>query len=146
MQVNVNRVILAPQDKVWTALYTPAVLAKCIPGCERLAWAGPNQMAMTMALKFGPLRTSFSTKLSLFDVDKPNGYSLLGRSGGGSIRGGVTLKLTAEGPEATRVDYGLDVRMAGNIAKLSGPLIEIGARRMVTEFLEKLAAQVAPAA
>jgi carbon monoxide dehydrogenase subunit G len=146
MQVNVSRVIPAPQQKVWTALYTPAMLAKCIPGCEKLAWAGPEQMAVTMALNFGLMKTSFSTKLTLFNVDAPKGYNLYGQSGGGSVMGAVTLRLTAEGAEATRVDYGLNVTIDGKIAKLGGPLIEMGARRMATEFLERLAAQAPLAA
>jgi carbon monoxide dehydrogenase subunit G len=149
MQMNDSQLIPAPQDKVWAALNDPATLAKCIPGCQKLESSAPNEMSATVVVKVGPVKASFSGKVTLSDIEAPNGYRISGEGSGGVAgfaKGGATVKLTAEGPEATRLDYAVDAQIGGKLAQLGGRLIDATAKKLAGEFFEKFAAELSPQA
>jgi carbon monoxide dehydrogenase subunit G len=149
MQMNESQLIPAPQDKVWAGLNDPAVLAKCIPGCQKLELTAPNEMTATVVVKVGPVKASFSGKVSLSDIAALQGYRISGEGSGGVAgfaKGGATVKLTAEGPEATRLDYAVDAQIGGKLAQLGGRLIDATAKKLAGEFFEKFAAELSPQA
>ena len=147
MQMNESQLVPASQDKVWAALNDPAMLAKCIPGCQKLDMTAPNEMTATVVVKVGPVKASFSGKVTLSDIDAPNGYRISGEGSGGVAgfaKGGATVKLTAEGPESTRLDYAVDAQIGGKLAQLGGRLIDATAKKLAGEFFEKFAAELSP--
>ena len=149
MQMNESQLVPAAQDKVWAALNDPAVLAKCIPGCQKLDMTGPNQMEATVVIKVGPVKASFSGKVTLSDIEAPNSYRISGEGSGGVAgfaKGGATVKLTAEGPESTRRNYEVDAQLGGTLAQLGGRLIDATAKKLAGEFFEKFAAELTPPA
>ncbi len=149
MQMNESQLVPASQDKVWAALNDPAVLAKCIPGCQKLEMTGPNEMTATVVIKVGPVKASFSGKVTLSDIDAPNSYRISGEGSGGVAgfaKGGAAVKLTPEGPEATRLDYAVDAQIGGKLAQLGGRLIDATAKKLAGEFFEKFAAELSPPA
>jgi carbon monoxide dehydrogenase subunit G len=149
MQMNESQMVPAPQDKVWAALNDPAVLARCIPGCEKLEMTAPNEMTATVVIKVGPVKASFSGKVTLSDIDAPNSYRISGEGSGGVAgfaKGGAAVKLTAEGPESTRLDYAVDAQIGGKLAQLGGRLIDATAKKLAGEFFEKFAAELSPPA
>ena len=149
MQMNDSQLVPASQDKVWAGLNDPEVLAKCIPGCQKLEMTAPNEMAATVVIKVGPVKASFSGKVTLGDIDAPNSYRISGEGSGGVAgfaRGGATVKLTAEGPESTRLDYAVDAQIGGKLAQLGGRLIDATAKKLAGEFFEKFAAELTPPA
>ncbi len=149
MQMNESQMVPAPQDKVWTALNDPAVLAKCIPGCQKLESTAPNEMTATVVVKVGPVKASFSGKVTLSDIDAPNSYRISGEGSGGVAgfaKGGALVKLTAEGPETTRLDYTVDAQIGGKLAQLGGRLIDATAKKLAGEFFEKFAQELSPQA
>ena len=66
MQMNESQIVPASQDKVWAGLNDPAVLAKCIPGCQKLDVTAPNEMTATVVVKVGPVKANFSGKVTLY--------------------------------------------------------------------------------
>ena len=77
--------IAAPRDKVFAALNDPEVLKTCIPGCESLEKASDTEMTAKVKLRIGPVSASFSGKVTLSDIDPPNGYKISGE-GQGALR------------------------------------------------------------
>jgi carbon monoxide dehydrogenase subunit G len=149
MQMNESQLVPASQDKVWAALNDPAVLAKCIPGCQKLELTGPNEMTATVVIKVGPVKASFSGKVTISDIDAPNGYRISGEGSGGVAgfaKGGATVTLTAEGPDSTLLNYAVDAQIGGKLAQLGGRLIDATAKKLAGEFFEKFAAELAPPA
>ena len=149
MQMNESQMVPAPRDKVWAGLNDPAVLAKCIPGCQKLELTAPGEMTATVVVKVGPVKANFSGKVILSDIDAPNGYRISGEGSGGVAgfaKGGATVKLTAEGPEATRLDYVVDAQIGGKLAQLGGRLIDATAKKLAGEFFERFAAELTPPA
>jgi carbon monoxide dehydrogenase subunit G len=149
MQMNESQLVPASQDKVWAGLNDPAVLAKCIPGCQKLEMTAPNEMTATVVVKVGPVKASFSGKVTLSDIDAPNGYRISGEGSGGVAgfaKGGATVKLTAEGPDSTRLAYAVDAQIGGKLAQLGSRLVDSTAKKLAGEFFEKFAAELSPPA
>ncbi len=149
MQMNDSQLVPASRDKVFAALNDPAVLQQCIPGCQKLEVTAPNEMTATVVIKVGPVKASFSGKVTLSDIDAPNGYRISGEGSGGVAgfaKGGATVTLTEEGPDATRLAYAVDAQIGGKLAQLGGRLIDATAKKLAGEFFETFAAVLAPPA
>ena len=149
MQMNDSQHVPAAQAKVWAALNDAAILKKCIPGCERLEKVSPTEMTAAVAVKVGPVKANFSGKVILSDIDPPNGYRIAGEGSGGVAgfaKGGATVKLTPDGPNATNLQYTVDAHIGGKLAQLGSRLIDATARKLAGEFFEAFATEAASVA
>src|ERR1700761_8869108 len=111
MQMNDSQRIPASREQVWAALNDPAVLKQCIPGCQSLDVTAPNEMTATVVFKVGPVKATFSGKVTLSDLDPPNGYRISGEGSGGVAgfaKGGATVKLRSPGEDVTNLAYQVD--------------------------------------
>ena len=149
MQMNDSQRVPAAQAKVWAALNDPAILKKCIPGCERLEKVSPTEMTAAVVVKVGPVKANFTGKVILSDIDPPNGYRISGEGSGGVAgfaKGGATVKLTPDGPDATNLQYTVDAHIGGKLAQLGSRLIDATARKLAGEFFEAFANEAASVA
>ena len=149
MQMNDSQVVPASREKVFAALNDPAVLQQCIPGCQKLEVTAPNEMTATVVVKVGPVKASFSGKVTLSDIDPPNGYRISGEGSGGVAgfaKGGATVTLTEQGPDSTLLSYAVDAQIGGKLAQLGSRLIDSTAKKLAGEFFEKFAAVLTPPA
>ena len=102
-------------------------------------------MTATVVVKVGPVKASFSGKVTLSDLDPPNGYRISGEGSGGVAgfaKGGASVKLTPDGPDATNLHYAVDAQIGGKLAQLGGRLIDATAKKLAGEFFEAFAAAV----
>jgi len=131
--------IPASRQKVWEALNDPAVLQQCIPGCETLEKVGDNELKATVRMKIGPVSARFGGKVTLSDIDAPNGYRIAGEGQGGAAgfaKGGAVVKLS-EADDATVLNYTADAQVGGKIAQIGARLIDGTARKLADEFFSK---------
>ena len=56
MKITGSATLAADPQQVWDAFHDPAVLARCLPGCERLTELGPDHYAMTVTQVSPPSR------------------------------------------------------------------------------------------
>lgn len=148
MQMNGSEQIAAPRAAVWAALNDPEILKQCIPGCETLEKTSDNEMTATVTLKVGPVKASFKGKVTLSDIDAPNGYRITGEGSGGVAgfaKGGANVHLESETPEITILQYDVDAQIGGKIAQLGARLIDTTAKKLAGEFFAKFGAVVAGA-
>ena len=92
--------IPAPREKVWDALNDPEILAKCIPGCQELNKESETELSATVKSKVGPVSATFKGKVTLSEVDAPNGYRIAGEGSGGVAgfaKGGAIKKMRRGG-------------------------------------------------
>lgn len=137
MQMNDSERIAAPVDVVWAALNDPEILKQCIPGCQSLEMTSPTEMTATVVLKVGPVKTSFNGKVTLSDIDPPNGYRITGEGSGGVAgfaKGGAQVRLEPEGTDATILHYEAEAQIGGKLAQLGGRLIDATAKKLAGEF------------
>lgn len=145
MQMNDSQRIPASQDKVWAALNDPEVLKACIPGCQSLDMTAPNEMTATVVLKVGPVKAGFGGKVTLSEIDAPNGYRISGEGSGGVAgfaKGGAVVRLEAESDDVTILHYTVDAQVGGKIAQLGGRLIDSTAKKLAGQFFESFAEKV----
>jgi hypothetical protein len=144
--MNDSQRIEAPREVVWAALNDTEVLKACIPGCESIEKTSDTEMEAKVTLKIGPVKASFTGKVTLSNIDPPNGYTISGEGAGGiagHARGGADVRLEADG-EATILHYDVKAEVGGKIAQLGSRLIDSTARKLAGDFFEKFAEVVAP--
>jgi carbon monoxide dehydrogenase subunit G len=137
MQMNDSQRIPASREQVWAALNDPEILRQCIPGCQSLQQTAPNEMTANVVFKVGPVKATFGGKVTLSDLDPPNGYRISGEGSGGVAgfaKGGATIKLTVEGTDATILSYEVDAQIGGKLAQLGSRLIDSTAKKLAGEF------------
>jgi hypothetical protein len=131
--------IPASRQKAWDALNDPAVLQQCIPGCESLEKLSDTELKATVRMKIGPVSARFGGKVTLSDIDPPNGYRISGEGQGGAAgfaKGGAVVKL-AETEGATVLSYTADAQVGGKIAQIGARLIDGAAKKLADEFFSK---------
>jgi carbon monoxide dehydrogenase subunit G len=141
----------APLETVWNALFDPEVLARTLPGCEKLEREG-NQFKGDINVKMGPVQGKFQGKVDITDIKELESYTMIvdGRGPAGFGKATALMRVHSEGT-GTRLDYDSDVQVGGKIASVGQRLIDASSRAIVKQSLEGLNAQikalaVAPAA
>src|SRR5690349_23433418 len=141
MEIKGEYRIAAPRDKVFAALNDPAVLQACIPGCESLEKLSDTEMTAKVRLRIGPVSATFIGKVTLSDIDAPNGYRISGEGQGGVAgfaKGGAVVKLADDGG-VTVLTYDADAQVGGKIAQVGARLIAGTAKKLADQFFGKFA-------
>ena len=144
MEIKGEYKIAAPREKVFAALNDVAVLQACIPGCESLEKTSDTEMKAKVRMRIGPVSASFSGKVTLSDIDPPNGYKISGEGQGGAAgfaKGGAVVALREDAGE-TVLNYNVDAQVGGKIAQVGARLIDGTAKKLADEFFGKFATVV----
>ncbi|MEO1103193.1 MAG: SRPBCC domain-containing protein, partial [Pseudomonadota bacterium] len=142
MEITGEQVVHAPRDSVYAALHDPAVLQRAIPGCQRFTQIEPTRYEAEIALKIGPIASTFVSAVSIFNVDPPMGYSLRCRANGGGTVGGADgtahVALAVIDAHTTNLAYHLSATPHGRVAEVSKEMLLKKARTLVAEFISRL--------
>ncbi|EWY41870.1 carbon monoxide dehydrogenase subunit G [Skermanella stibiiresistens SB22] len=131
--------ISAPRSRVWEALNDPEILRQCIPGCEEIQKQSDTEMTAKVTAKVGPVKAKFAGKVTLSDIDPPNGYTISGEGSGGAAgfgKGGAKVALLDDGPD-TILNYTAHAQVGGKLAQIGSRLIDGTARKMADDFFAK---------
>ena len=144
MTMNGEVQLSATREAVWAKLNDPAVLKKCIPGCEELTKISDTELQAVAVTKIGPVKARFKGKVRLTDLDPPNGYKISGEGDGGVAgfaKGGATVNLTdKEG--GTLLTYNVEAQIGGKLAQLGQRLVNGAAKKIADDFFKNFAAAV----
>ena len=138
--------LAVPPQTVWEKLNDPATLKACIPGCEQFDKLSDTEFQAVSTTKIGPVKAKFKGKVTLSDLDPPNGYKISGQGDGGVAgfaKGGATVKLEPK-DGGTLLSYTVEAQIGGKLAQLGQRLINGAAKKMADEFFKKFAAAVNP--
>ena len=131
--------IPAPREKVWDALNDPEILKQCIEGCEELNREGENGFTAKVTAKIGPVKAKFGGKVTLENIDPPNGYTIRGEGAGGVAgfaKGSADVKLTQDGAD-TVLNYTARAEVGGKLASIGSRLVEGVAKKTADDFFGK---------
>jgi len=137
--------IAAPRAKVWAALNDAEILRQAIPGCDEIEKTSETSFTAKVTAKVGPVKASFGGKVTLSDMDPPNGYTITGEGSGGVAgfaKGGAKVGLVDDGA-GTLLTYSVDAQVGGKLAQIGSRLIDGTARKMAEDFFSRFAALVA---
>lgn len=143
MNIEGTYTFAAPRDTVWPMMLDPDVLAKTIPGCERLEQTGENSYSGILEIRVGPVQGRFNGTIDLSEINAPEGYQLIfnGNGAPGSVSGTGLIELVDEGDSCT-VQYRSEAQVGGQLADIGERLLETSARAIVRQSLEALERQV----
>lgn len=147
MDMSGSHRIEASRDAVWAALNDPDILRQCIPGCEEVVRQSDTEMTAKVVAKVGPVSAKFAGKVTLSDLDPPNGYTITGEGSGGAAgfgKGGATVTLADDGG-ATLLSYTAKAQVGGKLAQIGSRLVDATARKMAEEFFARFTQIVGPA-
>ena len=137
--------IAATREEVWRALNDAEVLKASIPGCEALEKVSDTEFRATVVAKVGPVKARFKGRVTLSDLDPPNGYAISGEGQGGPAgfaRGGAKVSLRDDGG-ATVLRYEANANVGGKLAQIGSRLIDATARKMADDFFAAFTATLA---
>lgn len=144
MEIKGEYKIAAPREKVFAALNDVTILQACIPGCETLEKTSETEMKAKVRMRIGPVSASFTGKVTLSDLDPPNGYRISGEGQGGAAgfaKGGAVVTLREDAGD-TILNYNVDAQVGGKIAQVGARLIDGTAKKLADEFFSKFAVMV----
>ena len=133
--------IPATREKVWAALNDDEVLKQCIDGCQELTKESDTEFSARVTAKVGPVKAKFSGKVTLSELDPPNGYTISGEGQGGVAgfaKGGATVTLIEDGA-STILNYSARAEVGGKLASVGSRLIEGVAKKQRMISLVSLA-------
>ena len=134
----------APRERVWRAILDPAVLARTLPGCQKLERVGENDFQGVLNVQVGPVKGQFQGTLVLTDVRPLEGYhmKLDGKGPAGFMNGEGDLRLTDAG-SSTLLTYDIDSQVGGRVAAVGQRLLESSSKSIARQGLEGLAREIA---
>ena len=141
MMMNGEVQLAAPRDVVWARLNDPEVLKACIPGCEELTKTDANEFQAVAKMKIGPVSARFKGKVTLSDLDPPNGYKISGEGEGGVAgfaKGAATVALVDQ-DGGTMLKYDVEAQIGGKLAQLGQRLVNGSAKKLADEFFTNFA-------
>ena len=149
MAMTMRGEVVLPADRatVWAALNDPAILKQCIPWCQELEKLSDTELQATAKVAVGPVKATFKGKVTLSDIDPPNGYTITGEGQGGVAgfaKGGAKVHL-ADAEPGTRMTYDVEAQVGGKLAQLGGRLIDGVAKKYADAFFANFGNAVAPA-
>ncbi|QIM21578.1 carbon monoxide dehydrogenase subunit G [Phycicoccus sp. HDW14] len=145
MKITGTSTLDAAPDAVWRAILDPAVLARCIPGCEALTTVGEDRYAMTVTAGVAAIKGTYTGEVALTDMEKPSALRLKanGAGGPGTIDADVRVHLTPSGAGGTDLAYEADATVGGTIGGVGQRMLAGVTRKMAGQFFSALDADIA---
>lgn len=142
MKIEGMRKIDVPRDRVFVALIDPAVLQKCIPGCEQMEKTGDNAYNAKLTAGVGSIKGIFTATVSVENIKAPESYTLVveGKGQKGFVKGTGELSLT-EVDDGTSIHYEGEVSVGGLLASVGQRMIKGAANMMAKKFLRRIERQ-----
>jgi carbon monoxide dehydrogenase subunit G len=134
--------IPAPRETVWAALNDADVLRATIPGAESVEKTSDTSFEAVAKAKVGPVSARFKGKVTLSDIDAPNGYTLTGEGNGGAAgfaKGSARVNL-ADDNGVTVLTYNVNAQIGGKLAQIGQRFIDSTASKLAEEFFSNFSA------
>ena len=132
-------------DVLWEALQDPELLARVMPGCQKLEKVGDNEFKGNIKLAVGPVQGAFQGTVTYSDLQPPESLKLVmnARGPSGIVNGEGVLTLTAT-ESGTLMTYQGEGKVGGRMASVSQRLMESSAKAITKQSLQSLEKQVTP--
>ncbi|GGL29892.1 SRPBCC family protein [Phycicoccus endophyticus] len=145
MKITGSSTLAAPPEQVWQALLDPAVLARCLPGCESLHTIGEDRYAMTVTAGVASVKGTYTGEVALTDLEAPSGLTLRASGAGapGTVEADVRVLLSPTEGGGTELAYDADATVGGTVGGVGQRMLAGVGRKMAGQFFGALDADLA---
>lgn len=145
MKISGSSTLESPVDKVWEAIQDPAVLARCLPGCESLSVIGEDRYAMSVTAGVAAIKGTYAGEVSLFDKVAPNSLTMRASGAGapGTIDADVKVQLVPSAAGGTDLSYDADASVGGAIGGVGQRMLAGVTKKMAGQFFTALDRDIA---
>ena len=140
MKIIGNAQFAADRAVVWQALNDPAVLVRCIPGCQRLEALGDDAYTLTVAAGVGSIKGVYDGQVRLTDQQQPGSFRMHAQGAGaaGTIGADVLVTLEESAAGGASVTYDADAVVGGMIGGVGQRMLVGVSKRMAEEFFRNV--------
>ena len=130
--------------QVWALLTDPQRLARLLPGCERLDPDGPARYKAVVKFGVAAISGKYAGSLQFSELKPPHSLTLQldGRGLPGFVHGQAHIELLRKTP-GTELRYTGQAQVGGIIATVGQRLLEAAARKIVKQFFDSAATELA---
>lgn len=145
MKITGNATMKASPEQVWAAVHDPAVLARCIPGCQSLRELAPGRYAMTVVAGVAAIKGSYDGEVEVTDVTEPSAFTMRAEGAGapGTIATTVDVSLAPGEDGGTAISYEADAVVGGPVGGVGQRMLAGVARKMAGQMFAALDADIA---
>jgi carbon monoxide dehydrogenase subunit G len=145
MKISGGSTLQAPVDTVWEAIQDPAVLARCIPGCEALRTLGEDRYAMSVTAGVAAIKGTYAGEVSLHDKVAPSSLRLKATGAGapGTIDATVMVRFAPSATGGTELTYDADASVGGAIGGVGQRMLAGVTKKMAGQFFTALDQDIA---
>jgi len=145
MKISGSSTLESPVDRVWEAIQDPAVLARCLPGCESLAVIGEDRYAMSVTAGVAAIRGTYAGEVSLSDKVAPRSLTMraTGTGAPGTIDADVKVNLEPGAGGGTELSYDADASVGGAIGGVGQRMLAGVTKKMAGQFFTALDRDIA---
>ena len=135
MQVSQRQVLPHPRERVWEKLMDFGVLARTLPGVERLEPLDGDACALTVKVLVPSITGKYEGRVAVVERDPVDSYRLRGEAKGrlGWVRGDARFELREDGG-GTEVSSTMDFQTGGVLAGVGQRFMEGIAKSMIRQF------------
>ncbi len=139
MKIQGTQTVNASRERVFGAVVDPTIIAKLLPGCEKLEPVGEDTYRVKMKLGLGAVSGSYQGTVRVSEKQPPERLRLTvnGRGPWGFAEGDGTLTLTEEGG-GTKIEYAGELKVGGMIASVGQRLFDAAAKMVIGQFFKNL--------
>src|SRR2546426_4760254 len=125
MKFTATYTVPAPRDQAFTLITDPAVLQRCIAGCEKMERSSEDNYDAHLKIGIAGLKGNYVGKVQLKDKQVPESYTLMieGKGGPGFVKATARLHLQQKGSE-TELHCDSEAQVGGMIASIGSRLVE----------------------
>jgi carbon monoxide dehydrogenase subunit G len=145
MKISGSSTLEAPVDKVWEAMLDPAVLARCLPGCESLSVIGEDHDAKSVTAGVAAIKGTYAGEVSLSDKVTPSSLTMRASGAGapGTIEADVKVRLAPSAGGGTELSYDADASVGGAIGGVGQRMLAGVTKKMASQFFTALDRDIA---
>jgi carbon monoxide dehydrogenase subunit G len=144
MKITGSATLTADPQRVWDAFHDPGVLARCLPGCERLTELGPDHYAMTVTAGVAAIRGTYDGEVSLRDPQHPDSFTMKASGAGspGTVDADVVVRLAPAPTGGTDLTYDAEASVGGAIGGVGQRMLAGVTKKMAGQFFSAVDADI----
>ena len=127
-------------EAVWRALNDPAVLSRCIPGCEQITPTGEHEYALKLQLKVAAASGSFDGTIRLADQAPPTRcvLTLEGDGSLGNATGRAEFIIAADTATQSTLNYQGEAEIGGLVVGVGQRILKSVSKHLIKQFFKDL--------